>query len=199
MPKKKVVRIGLTGTMGAGKSKVLNIIKEQGFAVIDCDMINRKLLEQGEEGYQKIIKAFQEPILCDDKTINLQKLSAYIFSDKEKKAKLEAILHPLIQNHIRIWMQQQEDVAFVEVPLLFEVSWQSMFDEVWVVACDEEIALKRLALYRHIDEQEARKRIAQQMPQKEKVKQADVVLWNNTDELRLQKQVIKELDRVCGR
>lgn len=191
--------IGLTGTMGAGKSKVLNIIKEQGYAVIDCDRINRKLLEKGEEGYQKIIETFQDPILHDDKTIDVQKLSAYIFSDQVKKAKLEAILHPLIQKYIRLWMQQQEDVAFVEVPLLFEVSWQSMFDEVWVVACDEEIALKRLAMYRHIDEQEARKRIAHQMPQKEKVKQADVVLWNNTDELQLQKQVLKELERVCGR
>lgn len=199
LSKKKVTCVGLTGTMGSGKSKVLDIIKKQGFSVIDCDRINHRLLEKGEEGYQKILATFHDSILREDETIDVQKLSAYIFRDKEKKEKLETILHPLIQKYIYTWMKQQENVAFVEVPLLFEVSWQHMFDEIWVVACDEEIALKRLSMYRNIDKEEAKKRIVHQMPQEEKVKQADVVLWNNEDESCLERHVKKELKRVSGR
>mgnify|MGYP000270244111 CR=1 FL=1 len=77
----------------------------------------------------------------------------------------------------------------MEVPLLFEVHWEDAFDEVWVVACDEELLLSRLKLYRHISKEEALRRLRLQLPQQEKIKRADVVFYNNSDSASLKRQI----------
>ena len=199
MSKKKVVCIGLTGTMGSGKSSVLRKVQQMGFPVIDCDSINRNLLMKHAQGYEKIVATFGSVMLDSMENIDVKKMGTYIFSDSDKKKQVEAILHPLIQEQLCNWIQTQEGIVLVEVPLLFEVSWQHLFDEVWVVACEEAIALKRLHMYRHIDEEEAKKRIQQQLAQEEKIQKADAVFWNHGNLSHLYEQVEKEMQRLRGK
>lgn len=192
-------KIGITGVMGAGKSSVIEILKESKYTVLDCDRINDELLEKNNEGYQKLVEVFHEDILDENKHIDRKKLSDHIFCDKMKKTQAEAILHPLIQWKINEQLHQHksEQLVFVEVPLLFEVKWESLFDEVWVVASDEALLLKRLQQHRGVQQEDAKRRLAQQMSQEEKIQKADVVVWNNFDKEHLKQQIYDILNTSC--
>lgn len=196
MPKEAMKAIGITGSMGAGKSSVIQIIQDAGEMVIDCDCINDALLLLHHPGYTQLVQCFGTILLDDAGRIDRKKMSDCIFSSLENKQKVEAILHPLIQQEIQRWIHAHRDRShvFVEVPLLFESRWETYFDEIWVVACEESLRIKRLVEYRHMQIKEAKRRIAQQMSQEEKIKRADYVIYNNDDRLHLQKQIAKRLD-----
>ena len=183
MPTKEMKTIGLTGIMGAGKSTAIKILKEEGITVLDCDQINAQLLQQKEKGYCELIQTFGDSLLDENNDIDKKKMSNLIFSNIDKKKIAEAILHPLIKQKIKLEIQKHKDeeLIVVEVPLLFEVHWESFFDEVWVVSSKEDILLDRLEKYRNISKDEAKRRLAHQMPLKEKEARADVVLYNNSD------------------
>lgn len=194
---KQTKKIGLTGIMGAGKSSVIALLQEVGIPVLDCDAINRELIQQGERGYQAIISTFGHAILQADGALDAKKMSDVIFGDATKKAQLEAILHPLIKEEIaKACATCKEPLIVIEVPLLFEVHWESYFDEVWVVACAQELLLERLSTYRHISKEEALRRLAHQMPQAEKCAKADVILHNDDDKAYLKAQILKQLQRL---
>lgn len=184
-------KIGLTGVMGAGKSSVIEILKENGIIVLDCDRINAQLLEKNEAGYTALVAAFSTIILDEHDEISKQKMSDIIFSNQENRKRAEGILHPLIKEEITRQVKQHEDqdLLVVEVPLLFEVKWESFFDEVWVVACDHHLLLERLQAFRHISKEEATRRLAHQMSQEEKISKADVVFYNNSNKENLKRQI----------
>ena len=188
-------KVGLTGVMGAGKSSVIQILKEKQVPVLDCDQINADLQQIGQPGYLKLIEVFSNQILDEEKKLDTRKMSDLIFSNREKKKQAEAILHPLIKEEImtRIKEMKQTPLVVVEVPLLFEVHWESFFDEIWVVASKEEILLDRLSRFRHVSREEAKRRLAVQMPQEEKIAKADVVFWNNGNMEDLRKQIDEQL------
>lgn len=191
MPAKKMRKIGLTGIMGAGKSSVIEILKQKNIPVLDCDAINASLLEKGEEGYNEIVTHFGKRILDENGNINKQIMSQEIFKDSLKKQQAEEILHPLIQRKIQKKLNdlENERIVVIEVPLLFEVHWETFFDEVWVVACEEEVILERLVKYRHVDKEEARIRLSHQLSQEDKIKRANVVLWNNGNKNELYQKI----------
>ncbi|WP_416327070.1 dephospho-CoA kinase [[Eubacterium] hominis] len=192
MSKTKMKKVGLTGVMGAGKSSVIEILKEKAIPVLDCDRINEALLQVDHAGYLGLVATFSDQILNDQKQLDKQKMSDMIFCDPIKKQRAEAILHPLIKTEIENKMAAltQYPLVVVEVPLLFEIHWESYFDEIWVVASEESILLERLSKFRHVSKEEAKRRLAVQMPQQEKIARADVVLWNNEDKEALRKQII---------
>lgn len=177
--------------MGAGKSSVIEILKEKQIPVLDCDEINKTLQQKGQKGYDQLILAFSDAIVNDQGELDKQKMSDLIFQDEQKKHQAEAILHPLIKEEIQHQIGQLSETALVvvEVPLLFEVHWESFFDEIWVVASKEEILLERLLNFRHVSKTEAIRRLAAQLPQQEKIDRADVVLWNNGNKEELRKQI----------
>lgn len=177
--------------MGAGKSSVIAILQELHLTVLDCDKINADLLRKGQEGYRALVAVFGDKILDEDANIDTKKMSTYIFAHKEHKQQAEDRLHPLIKEEIlrQVTYHEEEELVIVEVPLLFEVKWESFFDEVWVVTCEEDLLLERLAMHRGIERAEAMLRLSHQMPQAEKVKKADVVLYNNSDKESLKQQI----------
>lgn len=153
--------IGITGTIGSGKSTVTQLLA-QSHPVIDCDQINAKLLEKGEIGYQQLV---QIPWILLDENQNLdkKKMAEAIFSDLEKKRQVESILHPLIFKKVEEWvLEHKEPLLFVEMPILFEVHAESMFDSIWCICVSEETALDRLVHDRHFDLEDACKRIKNQ-------------------------------------
>ena len=190
-------KIGLTGVMGAGKSSVIEILKQKQIPVLDCDAINASLQEKGEEGYTQIIAHFGSGLLDDDGNINKQKMSHEIFKNPLNKTQAEKILHPLIQKRIMQILNdlKKERIVVVEVPLLFEVHWESFFDEVWVVACEEQVLLERLVKYRHVDKEEAKIRLSHQLSQDEKIKRGDVILWNNGNKNDLYQKICAILEK----
>lgn len=184
-------KIGLTGVMGAGKSSVIEMLKKYRITVLDCDKINAVLLQKGNRGYMAMLNAFSTALCSEDGEINKQKMSDIIFCDEASREKAEQLLHPLIQQSImeELIKHKDESLVVVEVPLLFEVAWESFFDEVWVVACDEALLLKRLREYRKISEEEAQRRLQHQLSQEEKIAKADVIIYNNADKANLKQQI----------
>lgn len=123
--------IAVTGGIGSGKSTVCDIIKAQGFTVYSCDKVYAELLD-GANLTAKIVEEFGEKILTDGK-IDRRKLSDCVFNDSVKLEKLNSITHTEIFNEIFSRAEKEEGIVFVEVPLLFEGNYQSLFDGVVVV------------------------------------------------------------------
>lgn len=177
LSKKKV--IALTGSIGSGKSQVSYYLKEKKYPVIDCDEINAKLLERGEDGYNELVK-LPWIELDENQNINKIKMATNVFSDLEKKKLVESILHPLIFKKIDEWKEKQtSELIFVEVPILFEIQAESRFDEVWCVCCDLKTALYRLETYRNFTKEDALARIENQLDPLYKREHSDVVIENN--------------------
>lgn len=193
-------KIAITGVMGAGKSSVIEILKEYQYTVLDCDRMNDELLLKGHKGYVALVEVFKDSILDEHQCIDRQKMSDQIFTNREHKKIAEGILHPFIKEEIQRQYKEheQEDIVFVEVPLLYEIGWENSFDATWVVASEEEFLLERLMKYRGVTREEAIRRLQHQMPQKEKIEKADVVIWNNSNKEDLKQQIYDILVSIVG-
>ena len=188
-------KIALSGVMGAGKSSVIAVLKETGIPVFDCDEINAQLLRPKEAGHAALLERYGSRFIDAKGVIDRQALSDHMFETTEGRREVEAILHPLIKQRLQEEMAHcGSEIAVAEVPLLFECGWQDAFDETWVVAADEDILIARLK-GRGVSEQEARRRLAAQMSQEEKIALCDVVLYNNADRESLKRQVLSCLER----
>ena len=195
MSEKKMKKIALSGVMGAGKSSVIAVLKEAGIPVFDCDEINAQLLRPKEAGHAALLERYGSRFIDAKGEIDRQALSDHMFETAEGRREVEAILHPLIKQRLQEEMVHcGSEIAVAEVPLLFECGWQDAFDETWVVAADEDILIARLK-GRGVSEQEARRRLAAQMSQEEKIALCDVVLYNNADRESLKRQVLSCLER----
>lgn len=167
------MKIAVSGSIGSGKSTVAAYIRDKGYDVFDCDEVNRRLLEKGEEGYREVEKAF--PMCFDENGLDKRKLSAIVFADEKEKEKLESILHPLILKRL---FERKDDPLFAEVPLLFEAGWDKYFDLNLLVVTDEDLLIERLIL-RGLSKDEAIARLGSQMSAEEKIKRADKIIYNN--------------------
>ncbi len=190
MSKKKV--IGITGSMGSGKSKVASFLAKH-YPVLDCDQVNAQLLEKGEKGYSYLT---QLPwIVLDEKEqIDKKKMAQEIFNNEKKKKIVENILHPLILDEMKIWISKQASgFVFIEVPLLFESQMEAYFDSIWCVVVSKEIAFERLFKYRNFTLEQAKERIDQQMSVEEKKKRSSFVIENNGSLKDLEEEIHKTL------
>ena len=183
------MRIAITGTIGSGKTEAANYLRKKGFDVFDCDEVNRKLLN--ENAYDLLYNDFPE--CFDDNKLDKAKLSAIVFCDLDKKAKLESIMHPLILEQM---LDRKDDIFFAEVPLLFEVGWEKYFDESILITCEEDIALYRLE-NRGVNYMDAKSRIACQMPVQEKIKKATRIIYNNGSLDELYSAIDNYLKEIC--
>jgi dephospho-CoA kinase len=177
-----VKTIALTGGIGTGKSTVAGILRERGVTVIDADEAVRAVQAPGTEGLRKLTEAFGEEILTPDRGLDRTRMAAIAFTDAGARRKLEAIIHPLV----RLWMAERqreaiergEQVVVHDIPLLYESRGSAGFDAVLLVYAPEPLQLRRLIELRGMDEQEARARIAAQMPIEEKRRLASHVIVN---------------------
>jgi dephospho-CoA kinase len=185
--------IGITGGIGSGKSSVAGILAKMGFVVISADAVAHAELEKGKDAYAKIVDHFGAAILGPDGQINRRALGKIVFDDSLTRQKLESILHPMviadIQKQIACFSKSGQKAVFVEVPLLFEVGMERMFDEVWVVSVSPEEQMKRLAERDKLSGRDIRRRISAQLPLAEKETRADRVINNNCGMADLERQV----------
>ncbi|AFM17349.1 dephospho-CoA kinase [Mycolicibacterium chubuense NBB4] len=176
-----MLRIGLTGGIGAGKSTVSATFSELGGVVVDGDVIAREVVEPGTEGLAKLVEAFGDDILAPDGSLNRPALAAIAFSDDEKRATLNGIVHPLVgQRRSELIAAAADDAVIVEdIPLLVESQMAPMFPLVIIVHADAEVRVKRLIEYRGFSEEDARARIAAQATEEQRRAVADVWLDNS--------------------
>lgn len=175
--------IGLTGGIATGKSTVSSMVSQLGIPTIDADKIARQVVEPGKKAHDQIVQTFGEQILKSDQTLDRQALGSIIFSNKDKRKQLNAIVHPAVRKE----MIKQRDhyigigvkSVMLDIPLLFESNLVNLVHKVIVVYVHEKKQLYRLMARDHLSEEEALQRIQAQMPISEKVTLADVVIDNS--------------------
>ena len=177
-----MIRLGLTGGVGMGKSTASHFLYDLGFKVADTDDIARTLVEPGKPALEDIVKAFGKEVLQDNGVLNRGKTAELVFSDDSKRLKLEDILHPLIREtwEIRLneWSAQNEKLGVVVIPLLYETECERYFDKVVCIACSKDIQRQRLR-QRGWSDLEIDQRIKAQLLIGEKMSRADYVVWTN--------------------
>ena len=173
-----MLRVGMTGSIGVGKSFVASVFVELGCHVLDADLTAREVVLPGTPGLQAIAREFGDEILNADGTLDRKRLGALIFADENRRQRLNHILHPFIiarQDEIlRAWeLEDPHGVGIVDAALMIESGGYKRFDKLIVVHCRPEVQLERLMLRDQLSREEAERRIAAQMPQEEKQKFAD--------------------------
>lgn len=176
-----MLRIGLTGGIGAGKSTVSSAFSACGGVVVDGDVISREVVAPGTEGLATLVEHFGDGILLDDGALNRPALAAIAFSDEDSRLKLNGIVHPLVaRRRSELIEAAAEDAVIVEdIPLLVESQMAPMFPLVVVVHADPEVRLRRLIEHRGFSEDDAKARIAAQATDEQRRLVADVWLDNS--------------------
>ena len=185
-----MLRIGLTGGIGSGKSTVAALLAARGALVIDSDRIAREVLEPGTPGLAAVADAFGEQVLNPDGSLDRPALAAVVFADPEQRKRLDGIVHPLVRARAaELAAAAPEDAVVVhDVPLLVETGQAGSYDLVLVVEADLETRVRRLAK-RGLAEDDARARIGAQATDDERRAVADVVLTNDGPQEELAAQV----------
>ena len=190
-----MIVIGLTGSVGTGKSTVAKFFKELGAYLIDWDVIARDVVHPHLQAWEGIVAYFGRDVLNEDLTLNRQKLADIVFEDKGKVAKLNQIVHPEIfieDQRITKEIENLDPDALVvkDIPLLTEASRGKSFDKIIVVYASEETQLKRLE-ERGMSREDAKNRIQSQDPLDEKIKFADFIIDNDGSLEQTKRQVKK--------
>jgi dephospho-CoA kinase len=171
-----MLKLGLTGGIASGKSAVAAMLRELGFPVLDADSISHRLMEPGQPAHDEILREFGPDVANSSGRIDRPKLAAVAFADPDKLARLNAILHPRVEQAMLLQFDAWErsvfrDAAFVEAALLVEAGFTKYLDGLVVTLCTPAQQLERL-LARGMSEVEARRRIAAQLPINEKLRHA---------------------------
>lgn len=188
--------IGITGSIACGKSTVSNYLKSKGYIVIDADKIGHEALDD-DYVKEKLILAFGNEILEDNK-INRQKLGELVFGNSSNLNVLNSIIHPEIRKKIleKIDKNNDKELIFIDVALLFEAKFDDLVDKIIVVYVDENTQLTRLMKRNSISKKEALSRIVSQMSPTEKAKLGDYTVNNNLDVINTYEQVDKVLSEL---
>ena len=189
-----MLKVGLTGSIGCGKSSLSNILKKYDIPIIDADIKGREIYEN-KELLRDIEKNFGSSVINKDGTLNRKNLGKIVFNDDYKLEKLNSLTHPVIQNMIKDDLNKYEKfgkkIAVVDAALLIEAGFMNMLDTLVVITCSEEVQLQRVVLRDNCSEEDAMGRIKSQMPQDEKVKYAEFVVDNSGTIEHLEKEAEK--------
>ena len=177
-----MLKIGLTGGIGTGKSSVTEAFQSLGAAVINADLLGHDAYLPGTIGFEEVVTEFGQDLVGSDGQIDRKKLGPIVFSDSSKMDRLNEIMHPLIRDLIEERLvtleSNQNKVAVVEAAILIEAGWKSLFDEIWVVISDPEEVINRLRVRNGLSREDAAKRIDSQMSNDERIEHGDVVVEN---------------------
>ena len=187
--------IGITGGIASGKSTVSSYLRELGQIVIDADEVVHDLQKKGGALYQVLVGWFGTEILQADGELNRKKLAALLFGSNERLAKSADLQNSIIRKELekrRDRALQDNELVFLDIPLLYELGYEDWCNQVWLIYVDKETQIQRLMARNQLTKEEAQLRISRQMPLEEKRDLADLVL-KNTGDLETLKSQIKQL------
>lgn len=201
-----MLKVGLTGSIGVGKSFVSSVLKELGCRVLDADETAREVVRPGAPGLRSVVEAFGSEVLRPDGTLDRARLGALVFADEEKRLLLNSILHPFIiaaqDEQLSGWeAEDARGVAVVDAALMIESGGYRRFDKLIVVHCRPEIQVERLMARNAVSREEADRRINAQMPQEEKKRYADFLIdtsFGFEDTRRRTEEVYKQLRELSA-
>ncbi|MFH8631687.1 dephospho-CoA kinase [Streptomyces lydicus] len=193
-----MVKVGLTGGIGAGKSEVSRLLASYGAVVVDADKIAREVVEPGTPGLAAVVEEFGEDVLTPDGTLDRPKLGGIVFNDPEKLKALNAIVHPLVgARSAELEASAGPDAVVVhDVPLLTENGLAPLYDTVVVVDAAPQTQLDRLVRLRGMAEDEAKSRMAAQATREQRLAIADLVIDNDGPLEALEPQVRAVWERL---
>jgi dephospho-CoA kinase len=196
-----VIKVGLTGGIGSGKSEVARLLASRGAIVVDADVLAREAVRPGTEGLARVVAEFGEGVLAADGTLDRPALGRVVFADPQRLAALTAIVHPYVaRRRAELTAEAPDDAVVVDdVPLLVENHLESGYDLVVVVDAPAAVQLERLTGLRGMTEEDARSRMAAQASREERRAVADVVLDNDGDLAALETAVSALWERLTGR
>jgi dephospho-CoA kinase len=199
-----MIRLGLTGGIGSGKSTVSTMLARLGVAVIDADAVSRDLTAPQGQAIASIQAEFGDELITADGSLNRQKMRDLVFNDPNAKKRLEKILHPLIKLEI----QKQDDAAAAagknsivyDIPLLVESAhWRTTLDKIMVVDCLEETQIQRVILRNTLLEVDIKKIIVTQASRKKRNSAADVLIFNDSISIQQLQEQVTQLAQVIMR
>ncbi|MFE9297198.1 dephospho-CoA kinase [Streptomyces niveus] len=196
-----MLKVGLTGGIGAGKSEVSRLLVSYGAVLVDADKIAREVVEPGTPGLDAVVDAFGPGVLTADGRLDRPKLGALVFADDDKRATLNAIVHPLVRAR-SVELESaagEEDIVVHDVPLLVESELTGLYDMVVVVDASPGTQLDRLVRLRGMAESEARSRMAAQATRERRTAAADLVIDNDGPLEKLEPQVRAVWERLVER
>jgi dephospho-CoA kinase len=199
-----VLSVGLTGGIGSGKSAVAQRLAALGAVVVDSDAIAREVVAPGTDGLRQVVDAFGADILAADGALDRGRLGARVFADPDARARLNAIVHPLVRERTAERFAEAADadpgaIVVNDVPLLVEGGLQDSYDVVVVVDVPVETQLERLTGARGMAESDARARIAAQASREQRLIAADQVIDNRGDLDDLDREVERVWQALTGR
>jgi dephospho-CoA kinase len=188
--------VGLTGSVGTGKSTVTKFFRQLGAYIIDWDELARAVVRPHSKAWKEIVEYFGKDFLNEDLTINRQKLAEVVFSDKEKVTKLNHIVHPeVLKEDERMTSEikslDPDALIIKDIPLLFELTRPVYVDKIVVVSASEQTQLRRLE-GKGITREDAQSRIKSQLPLEEKIESSDFII-NNDGPLEETKKQVEEI------
>ena len=178
------MNIGLTGGIATGKSTVSQMLVARGAALIDADVVARRIMEPGHPVLAKVVERFGETVLLADGQLNRKRLGEIVFSDPVERKALEDITHPAIRREMKAELEalereNSERLVVADIPLLYESGLENLYEEIMVVYVPRSLQLERLMQRDALTVQEAELRLAAQMDIEEKRRRADILIDNS--------------------
>lgn len=187
-----MLKIGLTGGIGSGKSTVSKLFEELGIPVIDADVIAHQIVEPGQPALKQLVQAFGERFLNADGSLNRAELRERVFSDPAQKKRLEQLLHPIIYRKIEVEIDKlNSPYCILSIPLLLETKMTSFVDRVLVIDCPIETQIERVKKRDGFSTERIRSIIASQVSRDERLSCADDIIDNSKQAAQLAEQVKK--------
>ncbi len=187
-----MLKVGLTGGIGCGKSTVARIFANLNIPVFDADEIAHRLVEKGQPALAQIQQEFGTAILNPDGSLNRQNLREIIFSDLKQKQKLESILHPLIYKTLQTELEQLvAPYCIISIPLLFETDMTHFVDRILVIDCPVETQIERVKIRDNLTIERIQSIIDNQVSRAYRKAKAEDLIDNSTTDYRLAEQVKK--------
>lgn len=192
--------IGLTGGIASGKSSVSDILRKLGACIVDADQLARQIVEPDQPAWQEIVAHFGKTVLLPDGHLNRKLLGNIVFHSPADREVLNKITHSRIFHEMKQTIfameKQGERIVVLDVPLLLETGFVDLVDEIWVVYVNEEVEMERLQKRDHLTADEAKARIQAQMPLRDKLRYATIVINNEGDLAATALQVEKAWERA---
>lgn len=180
-----MIKVGITGGIGSGKTTVCKVFELLGVPVYYADIEAKQILDSNLEVKKKIITTFGNSVLNDEEKIDKKKLASLVFNNKENLEKLNSIVHPAVREHFENWLQQHSTQKYIlkEAAILFESGSYKLVDKVIAVVAPLELKISRTMQRDKVTQAEVELRISNQLNDDEKIKRSQFVIHNDEQQL----------------